>query len=207
MNTILNTSPNYKRPLLATIKSVLLDLKYGGKILDFEVKSPFQDIGIYNSQNTEYDELSQIFTQISLNKKDVFVDVGCGAGRVINYILQKKIEGTIYGIEIDSEIGNFTKSRLAKYKNVKILIGDFLEVAPNDATILYFFNPCNFEYMVKIIRYIENTYFKIRIIYLNCECLDLFLNRCGWKVLKLFDVYPNSRNTVFKCIYLEFKKD
>ena len=69
------------------------------------------------AKSIEYEELKKVFADIKLSPSDVIMDVGCGRGRIFNYLLKNNFKGTMYGVEIDREIALFTKNRL---KNTKI---------------------------------------------------------------------------------------
>ncbi len=107
----------YPRSILQNIESFLWDMRYGGKLLDDEKVSPYYTNGCYHTQSIEYEELKKVFADIKLSPSDVIMDVGCGRGRIFNYLLKNNFKGTMYGVEIDREIALFTKNRL---KNTKI---------------------------------------------------------------------------------------
>lgn len=206
MTIVKNTSPNYKVPLLLKLKTFILDIMYGGKRLDFEVQTPFSRQGIYNSQCTEYDELFQVFSKLQISKNDVLVDVGCGNGRVLNFILHKRICKKIIGIEIDPELCNFTTKRLYKYKKIEINCGDILENLPENATVFYMFNPFDELYLYRFIQEIEKKYKTVRIIYLNAVFDSVFKERKNWEEINSFKVSCSTRNIFFICKYFEYNK-
>ena len=185
--------------------TIILDFLIGFKDLSAEKRSPFYDSGINHTQSIEYDELAQIFSHIKLSKNDVFVDIGCGRGRVINYLLLPQFKGEIYGIEIDPEIALFTQERLKKYRAI-ILCGDALQRVPLNATILFLFNPFNSaELMRRFIDLIEEEYIELKLIYYYPKFLSCFTERPRWECTER-RINSHARNHYISCAFLSYKK-
>lgn len=159
------------------IKNIYYDIKMGGKILSGGVDSRFKDAGANMTSNSQYDELDEIFSKITVNFDDIFVDVGCGKGRVLNYWCHKYPHNKVYGVEIDPEISALTAKRLKKFDNCTVISGSVLAKFPEDGTIFYLFNPFDEkilrEFSATIKRAAQNG--KCRtIIYVNCMHLNVF---------------------------------
>ena len=67
-----------------------LDRKIGGISLSEVRESRFQDLGAYPTMSAEYGAIEMMFRDFPLDANDVFVDVGCGFGRVISWLLLKR---------------------------------------------------------------------------------------------------------------------
>lgn len=78
-----------------------------------------------NSQN----EFKEAVNLLKFNKKDVFVDFGCGNGEFIHYI-SKKIK---YGIGVDTSLVQikYAYEKLKKVKNIELINTDFLSFKTN----------------------------------------------------------------------------
>jgi SAM-dependent methyltransferase len=168
----------------------ILDIRYGCKLLRGCKESRFKYLGAYCTASSNYFVLAKLFGKISINETDVIVDVGCGKGRVFNYLLSLKLKNKFIGIEIDQQITEETKQRLKKYPNITIIHGDILENIPDNATIFYMFNPFNDVIMRKFKEQIEKKfkYREVTIIYYNSKHLDIFFNDPKWD-LEMFNPY------------------
>lgn len=165
----------------------ILDIKYGYKSLRRSKESPFQHLGAYGTASSDYFVLAKLFGKIVIDNMDVIVDVGCGKGRIFNYLLSVKLKNKLIGIEIDPQIAKDTMKRLRKYPNITIIHGDILENIPDNGTIFYMFNPFNDIIMGKFKNLIENksNYREVTIIYYKCKHLDIFFNDPKWDI-KMF---------------------
>ncbi|MBO7088352.1 MAG: class I SAM-dependent methyltransferase, partial [Lentisphaeria bacterium] len=89
-----------------------LDRKIGGISLAEVRESKFQDLGAYPTMSAEYGAIDMMFKKFPLSEKDVFVDVGCGFGRVISRLLLKKSPcKKYYGVELDPDVAAITAKR------------------------------------------------------------------------------------------------
>jgi SAM-dependent methyltransferase len=131
---------------------------------------------------SDYGALDFIFSTVKLSPADVIVDVGCGKGRVINYLLHKKSKNRIIGVELDSDIAAFTRRRLRRYRNVEIRNGNILDSIPEDATMFYLFNPFNADVMGRFKAKLEAVFDSTVVIYYNANYADIFENAPGWTV-------------------------
>ena len=77
----------------------------------------------------------------NLGPQDVLVDVGCGKGRVINWWLDQGLRNRMVGLEIDPAVASATARRLSAFGNVMIIHDDATTGVPDDATLLYMYNP------------------------------------------------------------------
>jgi SAM-dependent methyltransferase len=128
------------RRLYVAARNALLDLRYG-RVLAGSVQSRYAHLGAFHVTNSEYDDLPHLFAAAGVALDDVIVDVGCGKGRVINWLLSHHPTNRIVGIELDPEICARTAHRLRRRPNVEIRCGDAVELLPPDGTVFYLFNP------------------------------------------------------------------
>jgi SAM-dependent methyltransferase len=107
------------------------------------------DKEIIKTASTSYEELEFIFFQHFLIKdSNVIIDVGCGKGRVFNYLLYKGLKNKMIGYEINPEVGNKTKKRLARFKNIEIRCINIFDNFPEIGDVFYLYHPFK-EPMVK----------------------------------------------------------
>ena len=119
-----------------------LDRKIGGVTLAEVRESRFQDLGAYPTMSADYGAVEMMFKKFPLSEKDVFVDVGCGFGRVISWLLLKKSPcKRYYGVELDPDGAAITEKRFTDYPQVSILTGNVLDVLPSDGTVFWLYNP------------------------------------------------------------------
>ncbi|MGP1439731.1 MAG: rRNA adenine N-6-methyltransferase family protein [Treponema sp.] len=190
--------------IIEVIQNIYFDLKYG-KILCGVKKTPYRHLGAHDTANTRYSVLKEIFSHVEINRNDVIADIGCGKGRVINYLLEQGISNKIYGIELDEEVGNSIKDRLKQKKNVEIIIGNVLHVLPSDITIFYMYNPFSREVMIELKKLLD-TYRSgedLRIVYYNCMDKDVF-EKDERYIVKSLDFKNGTK--AHECVIVERKK-
>lgn len=193
-----------ERTFRQELENFFWDLRYGGKLLDDEKLSPFYEQGCYHTQSTEYEELKNIFSFWELRDSDVLMDVGCGRGRVLNFLLRKWPKGRLYGVEIDPEIGDFTRKRLRNYSNVTIITGNATEHVLKEVTVYFLFNPFMENLAMQFIEQVEKTHEHVRLIYYVPQFAENILARPGWSGTEK-TYYSSIRKSSVPCYYLEYK--
>lgn len=125
------------------VRNYLTDRRYGG-FAGGTQGNDYLDEGMLGFSSVDYVQLEKIFSRangLEIRPDDVLVDIGCGKGRVINWWLGLGLGNRIYGLELDERLASQARTRLAPWPNVSILTGDALANLPEDATILFMFNP------------------------------------------------------------------
>lgn len=167
---------------LGTIRDTWLDWRWGGRRLGQKKVTRFANKGAYNTEDTSYDVLKYLFKRVPPRSADVIVDVGCGQGRVINYLLSKGLKNRIIGLELDPEVAADTAARLARHANVRIIGGDAIENLPADGTLFYLYNPFA-EFVVRRLNAKLAglpTADRLRVIYYNCLHAEPFRGDPAW---------------------------
>jgi SAM-dependent methyltransferase len=121
-------------------QTALRDLRYG-RPLAGTIKTRYAHLGARHTTNSDYDELTILFGLAGVTADDVIVDVGCGKGRVLNWLLSNHRANRMIGIEIDPAICATTARRLRRFRQITILCGDAVELLPADGTLFYLANP------------------------------------------------------------------
>ena len=162
--------------LLKTLKNFWIDMSIqraflGGRVISIDGREV-----TYDTVSTSYDIAELIFFKYyPVRENDVIVDVGCGKGRVFNYLLYKGLKNRMVGYEINYLVADKTKMNLSRYKNVEIIGGNIFDDFPDTASIYYLFNPFKQtmmrDFKAKILEMKEK---KPVILYYNPTCLDVF---------------------------------
>jgi SAM-dependent methyltransferase len=165
------------------ILNTWLDLRYSHRLLRGNITTSYKSLGANDVYHTKYSALPIIFRMVRISKKDVIVDVGCGKGRVINFLLSRGYRNKMIGLELDKEIAARTAKQLHKYKNVSIISGNALQNIPKDGTIFYFYNPFSRDVVIKFEELLTRMFpnYPIKIIYYNPKSIDVFCNG-NWRI-------------------------
>lgn len=165
------------------VRELLLDLRYGGYI-GGRTESKFSHLGANAVQSMPYRVIEDAVKAAGICPSDVLVDVGCGLGRVINWLLNLGLTNEIVGIELDPEVAERTRRRLRRYKNVSIVTGDAVQLTPPDTTVCFLFNPFGREVLQKWHdRLLDRLTSKsLKVVYINCQCLDVFEQSGAWTI-------------------------
>ena len=174
--------------------SLLLDWRGARRSLRGDVPTKHEELGAMSTVNTDYKVLKQIFKTKKhyLSDCKVFCDVGCGKGRVINYLLINGFSGKIIGIELDEYVAKFTKEWSRRFKNVTIINNNVLNIdCLNSIDVFYLYNPFNKSVLEAFVDKLEmESKHRIRIIYCNALYPEVF-NRPNWTLLDNFQVTTN----------------
>lgn len=173
------------------LRNMILDLRYGGKLLGGAIANPNQEKGQFHTMNTGYRVLEHTFSHIELTPEDIIVDIGCGKGRIFNFLLSKGWKNRAIGVEINPEVARFTAERLSNYKQIEILEVDVLAMKEIPGTIFYLFNPFDGKILGEFVDKLEkqsHLYPAKRplILYNNCMYREVIENRKNWRVLHRF---------------------
>ena len=165
--------------LYKTLKNLRIDLMTQGTFLGGGVDSIDGEEMIYGTVNSGYEQLEIIFFDYyTVNKNDVIIDVGCGKGRVFNYLIFRGLKNKMIGYEINEAVGNKTKANLARYNNVEIRSENIFNNFPQEGNLFYLFNPFKeamiIEFRDRILEMKENNPV---ILYYNPAYIDIFIDQ------------------------------
>ncbi len=132
----------------------------------------FKDGMLYEA--TPYLLLNDILTHLHLGPQDVFVDLGCGKGRVTCMAARTEV-GLVVGIEQDPAFLQQAKQNLSRIPDRKAEVqwhhGLAQDFDFHQSTIVYMFNPFGAETLQKVVDQLEETLHRnprtIRIVYAN----------------------------------------
>ena len=166
----------------------IADRKIAGRNLTKTEPSPFYNltrgIGMTPSQPARYLILKRVFSFIHLSKSDILIDVGCGKGRVLAFLLKHKCPCLIYGVELSRIPGEIAAQWTKKYNNVFIILDNAFMVDYNQYTVLFLsqpFYPVTFFEFIELLE--KQLSHSITLIYLFDHSSGYYLeNRAGWEL-------------------------
>lgn len=164
--------------LIITVES-LLGVTTGG---DVDASDWYPDATGY--QPTPYGALPAILPNV--NSDDIFIDLGCGKGRVLWFLATRRKLKRIVGIEIVPELVQIARKNMAKcglLTPVSVVEGDASEVDLSEGTVYFLFNPFGEKTLRKVLENIRNSLLahprSIRILYCNPELAHV-LDIAAW---------------------------
>jgi SAM-dependent methyltransferase len=118
-------------------------VKTGGRTLD-EEHLESDRIGYVASA---WRTLPRVLRHTGVSENDVFIDFGCGKGRVVHQAAKRPFKKVI-GVEVSAPLAEVAREAVAarrhehRCKDVEIVVADAREYrVPDDLTIAYFFYP------------------------------------------------------------------
>ena len=166
----------------------VMDRRICGQSLVKYVPSVYRDdangVGMTGSQSTSYIILSRIFSHVSLTKADSFLDVGCGKGRVLAFLLKEHVPCALSGVEINEISGKVAQKWATGYDQAAVTIGDAFELDYNPYTVLFLGRPFLPKTFLEFIERLEGTLtHPITFIYwVDQQSGHLLKDRPGWEM-------------------------
>jgi SAM-dependent methyltransferase len=180
------------------VRSALRDLRYG-RPLGGTVRSRYEHLGAFHATNSPYEDLDLLFSGVEIEIDDVIVDVGCGKGRSLNWLLGRYPGNRLVGIELDPELCAQTARRLRRRANVTIVCGDASATIPPEGRVFYLFNPFDGEVMGRFAAaLLERRAGRggATIVYYNAKFLEPFRGDPRFTVRELDDPRLGHRSAV-----------
>ena len=191
-----------------TIKNMWIDILIQRKFLGGRIESIDDRKMIWDTVSSGYDQVENIFFSVfkdRINPSDIIVDVGCGKGRVFNYLLYRGMKNKMIGYEINAAVGNAVRKNLSRFKNVSIISENIFDDFPLNGTIFYLFNPFRESMMEDFKEQIwsikENNPV---ILYYNPTCLEVFNDKRF--VYKIIDIPISHFGFEYKLAIIELAK-
>jgi SAM-dependent methyltransferase len=149
------------------------------------IMSRYEHLGATPTVSTEYTLIPHLLGPV-MRHGDVFVDVGCGRGRLLNWALDDGRARSVFGLELDKRVAAEVALRLVDEDKVTIVAGDALTCLPDEASMLYLWNPFNEVVMLRFKEKVFEKYARLgtlsamRIVYNNCRHADVWASdpRC-----------------------------
>ncbi len=185
----------------------VMDRVIGGRVLNSMLENKefcggVKDNEFHPVQSTSYRLLALAIKSIKVDENDVFVDVGCGYGRVISYMMLKKKKCRYIGIDINEKATSLAKRRFRRFDNVTIIRDNIVNYIPPESTIFYLFNPFGIEVLNQFLDKLENTISTdITLYYLNPVHEKAFNSRKRWTLVNKKKITPKYHLPIEMNIY------
>jgi hypothetical protein len=162
------------------LRNLIRDLRFGG-LLGRTIRTRYAHLGAVSTVSTDYAVLPEIFGGV-IGPDDTLVDVGCGRGRVIAWWLGEGYKNRIIGVELDSEVANYTRRLTRRFPNVSIVTGNIIDCIPQNGTIFYLYNPFSREVTEKLASRMKEIFAtkSFLLIYYNCVHVEIFTKDPWW---------------------------
>lgn len=140
------------------------------------------------SGSTHYHMLKVVFEHEDFRADDNLIDIGCGKGRVLAYLISAGFKGSLTGIEHNQEVASYGQKWLRRkhYSNATILAGDAFALDYNQFSIISMarpFMPWAFKRFIEKLE-AELTH-PVKLYYLfDQESGSLLHTRPGWTRIK-----------------------
>ena len=175
---------------LLNLQDAAIDRRICGQSLVPYVPSICRDdkngIGGTGTQSTHYALLRRIFSHIDLTPADVFMDVGCGKGRVLAFLIKEKCPCQLYGIEHNEKVARIALDWAGRYDRIHVVVGDALAHDYNPYTVLSSARSFLPKTFCAFVEHLERTLtHPIRLVFWYGQeyyCPDLE-RRPGWEML------------------------
>ena len=148
-----------------------------------------------------YPMISRLIAALDLQPEDVFVDVGCGKGRVVCCVCRHAVRKVV-ALELNGDLLTQTLDNVSKVRGrraeVNAVEGSAEEYDYSDATIVYLYNPFNARLTGLVVDRLFQSYSKtprkMRVVYAN-PVHETALQNHGW--LRKYEEWPADEFPVF----------
>ena len=168
------------------------DRKISGRNLGVFVPTPYaKNYGSTGSQSVPYLGIDEVLKDLRLTSDDSFIDIGCGKGRVIAYLLDRGCPCKITGIEINPQVASVAKEWTKAYPKVEIIEGDAFGLDYNDYTVLFMYRPMEtdtFKLFVELLEMQLNHSIKLYY-YVDAQSGYYLNDRPGWNLIKREEIF------------------
>lgn len=144
--------------------------------------SLYKDAVLY--QPTPYSILERMMVYLQLKTDDVFIDLGCGEGRVIFFVARQKLKKVV-GVECNEELVDLADRNLHHLKlnttPIEIIHADAATFDGRGGTVFFMFNPFGPQTLTRVIDNLKDILAthprKIRIVYYSAAHRNLLDNQ------------------------------
>jgi SAM-dependent methyltransferase len=134
----------------------------------------------------DYAGIKKVIAFLQLSEDDIFVDIGCGKGRIILYAAIQKIKKVI-GIEYEKNLVDIARKNVASCKALKteieVIQADAATFSITEGTVFFLNNPFGHKTLLKVLDNIRNSILiyprKVRIVY-HGKPYQVLLDMASW---------------------------
>lgn len=159
---------------------------------------------IFPVQSANYRILREMIKEIKIDAEDIFVDVGCGLGRLLGFLRLNGVKcKKSYGVEINKRASQFAMKVFENSDDVTIICGDATLTQIEDATVYLLFNPFGENVLNAFLDNLERTVKKgTRIYYMHAVFEQVFYERQKmWLQIGRFEITPKYHIPIVLCEY------
>lgn len=132
------------------------DKQVCGMSLDVSVTSPFaQTHGAIDTIHTPYGTLDVMLGREPFTPADSIIDIGCGMGRPLAYLIRAKFPGKITGVEINPDVAACAQEWAQRYDNVDVICGDAFDLDLSTYTAFFMWKPMTPETFLRFAQKME----------------------------------------------------
>ena len=187
---------------IASAYDAVLDYKICKKSLVKYVPSPYRESrGSTGSQSTRYWFLDDMFSGAEFSEQDRFIDIGCGKGRVLAYMIKLGFKGEINGVELNGEVAQFTAEWAKRYKNVNVISGDAFELNYNNYDVFFLGRPFLPDMFKRFVEKFETEIdHPVKLYYwVDQQSGDYLDDRAGWTLERRKKVFMHGPLCLAPC--------
>ena len=141
----------------------------GVSLLKYAPSEHREDMGATGSQSTRYWMLDDVFGDSFPDDTDSVIDVGCGRGRLLAYMLKRGFKGRVTGIELNESVAEYAESWSRKYSNITVIPGDAFALDYNDYTVLFMARPFEPPFFANFLEKLESELAHPITLYYLCD--------------------------------------
>ena len=146
---------------------------------EFKERAAFKDEVLYRP--TSYHRIRKMIEYLKLGPEDVFVDLGCGKGRVVAMVARERLRKVI-GVELQKHLVEIARQNVDGTP-VEIVCSDVVDFDPSEATVIFLYDPFHYRTFMKVLDNIQASLKtsprKLRIVYFDERYADI-LNSQDW---------------------------
>ena len=173
------------------LRSAVHDLRHGGYTGGVH-PTRYGHLGATHTVSTKHALIPHLLGPV-MRPGDVFVDVGCGRGRVLNWVLDDGRAAQIFGIEIEKRFAAEVALRHRDHDRITVVAGDALTALPDGATLFYLWNPFDGAVMARFKERLIGKYgalgtlHDLRVVYHHARFIDVWRSdaRCAVQRIEL----------------------
>ena len=162
------------------IRDALTDKRICGRSLSEFV--PAVAAGATGSQSTPYSVLDTVFKNAKISEDNAFLDIGCGKGRVLAFLIKKKAPCPLTGIELNPEVAAVAQAWTQRYPNAAVICGDVFDIDLNRYDVFFMSRPFEPDLFSRFLQKLEReVHHRITLYYwVDQQSGALLHNRTGW---------------------------
>jgi predicted RNA methylase len=169
-------------------KAKIAAVQAAGRVFDrrfaarTEGRIELEELGLDNTFRVEYQPsawrtLPRVLRRWEVDEDDVFLDVGCGMGRIVLEAAMRYRMKRVVGLELSVALAGIAEQNVRRNRKrlqtpVEIVAGDVDDYdIPSDVTVVYLYNPFGgpilAHFIQRLVESVDRTPRRVRIIYAN----------------------------------------